>query len=851
MAYYTETVQYVDSAQYANVAAWQATHAYTVGQIVRESTTPGITQERCAICVVAGTTASTDLPANIAYGTKVTDGTVTWQECTGKPAVNGDNVNTSTWKSGQDVAYGTIVKNVANTHYFICTITGTGGTGSEPSWNTTTGATTTDGSATWTCLGAVSGFTTKWAAPHARLVTPINGGTNTWLFSANMTVFFGDDHNETYSSGTYNISGSNCPACSFICVDHTAALPPGPNDLRTTGTISNSGGSGPQFSSVNPMYVYGLTIACGAGQPWAGISPTRYRFERCTFSLTHTGTNVFLIFGNNSGIPAFIEFVDCTFHFQVAQQYFLTYGGTVKLENCSFTGTVGGSGFPVFVASTLGGSLVIEGCDLSSIASGAALVGTGFSSNPNGYFCFKDCKIPAGILAYVGGDASMRESVTVELVRCDSGGTAYRNERHTRNGTETTSTAVVRTNGAADGATSISHKVDVTANALFSTGQFSALPLAIWNTITGSNRNVTLYGVANDSRIPNNDEFWFDTEYLGSGSSPQGSYSRGSKSNLLAAAAALTADTSAWDGAATARANSTAYVVGDVRKVASNPGRIFICTTAGTSASSEPGGYASATDGGSVTDGTAVFRAGCRFRQTLTLPQLAPAVTWNPADATINIGLSNGNLSVGAGFASLEGVRSTRGISVGSKGYFEDSFTSTASGNRTGCGILPLAANIGSFLNTTLGGLMVLNTGDIYYNGGYVLTIGSGSIASHTVCCAIDMVNYRFWARVDGGIWNNSGTANPTTNTGGIDISSLFTGVAAYPLAGSQVALPLTSTGNFGATTFAQAVPSGFTAVNNLSPIAPPLAQVGYLYVYPKFGRASVGYYLDPFIALS
>jgi hypothetical protein len=45
---------------------------------------------------------------------------------------------------------------------------------------------------------------------------------------------------------------------------------------------------------------------------------------------------------------------------------------------------------------------------------------------------------------------------------------------------------------------------------------------------------------------------------------------------------------------------------------------LFVCTTAGTSASSEPGGYASAVDGGTVTDGGATFKAMWRFKQTIT-----------------------------------------------------------------------------------------------------------------------------------------------------------------------------------------------------------------------------------------
>jgi hypothetical protein len=48
------------------------------------------------------------------------------------------------------------------------------------------------------------------------------------------------------------------------------------------------------------------------------------------------------------------------------------------------------------------------------------------------------------------------------------------------------------------------------------------------------------------------------------------------------------------------------------------------------------------------------------------------------------------------------------------------------------------------------------------------------------------MGNKRVWFRpYGGGSWNNSGTANPATNVGGIDISAVFTaGVAAYPVCG-------------------------------------------------------------------
>jgi hypothetical protein len=52
---------------------------------------------------------------------------------------------------------------------------------------------------------------------------------------------------------------------------------------------------------------------------------------------------------------------------------------------------------------------------------------------------------------------------------------------------------------------------------------------------------------------------------------------------------------------------------------------LFVCTIAGTSASSEPGGYATAIDGGTITDGGATFKAMWRFKQTITTGSIGMA----------------------------------------------------------------------------------------------------------------------------------------------------------------------------------------------------------------------------------
>jgi hypothetical protein len=59
--------------------------------------------------------------------------------------------------------------------------------------------------------------------------------------------------------------------------------------------------------------------------------------------------------------------------------------------------------------------------------------------------------------------------------------------------------------------------------------------------------------------------------------------------------------------ALTARANTTAYVVGDLVRTAADSGRVFYCVAAGTSAASEPGGMATLAFLDRITDGTVVW----------------------------------------------------------------------------------------------------------------------------------------------------------------------------------------------------------------------------------------------------
>ena len=82
--------------------------------------------------------------------------------------------------------------------------------------------------------------------------------------------------------------------------------------------------------------------------------------------------------------------------------------------------------------------------------------------------------------------------------------------------------------------------------------------------------------------------------------------------------------------ALTARANTTAYVVGDIVRTASDSTRVFICVVAGTSAGSEPGGMATLGSLREIADSTVVW---VNVGRAVTILD-ADAVTWTTLDQT-------------------------------------------------------------------------------------------------------------------------------------------------------------------------------------------------------------------------
>lgn len=630
MAFNNSRGYLVDSVNYAALTAWAVATAKVIGNVVRQ-VSPSLNNERAFMCTTAGTTHATTEPTwDTSRGGQTTDNTVTWLEVTGNSALNGDITNTPNWTLGsknQGVSRGHIIKNDAATHLFICTTSGTGHATTEPTWNTTTGTTTTDNSVTWKCIGSVAAFG-KFAVPHARMQCALanfgnGGGTDQNL------IYVSDQHAETQSSNQINWSskGSMTLPLDIICIDRTGNVPPtSSSDLKETATITTTT---TQPLTINGVFrvVYGIIFSAGStsGNVQLNInteSNVDKNFEKCKFRFgSGAGSGSQISFSRNCGRTVLR---DCEFKFSNVGQGILT-GGQCKFENCSVDS--GGSNPSVLVQGASSGTLFeFEGCDLSFLS--GSTMGNNGSGNGTTFVSFNDCKFPASFTpwAFTGSNSMSGEKVIFN--RCSSGGNPLQFISIERSGTMQHSTTIYRDGGAEGNSVPYSWWLATTANMNLGSQFFEMPTVAIDNSTTGADVTITGHGIVNAAAVPTNAEVWMEAWYLGSASDTQGTRKSSRVVDFVTTASNLSADTGAdWDLGATARANTHAYSLGDIIKLASNPGRIFFCTTAGTSAGSEPGGYSSAVDGGSVTDGTAIFRAGFRFQFSVTLtspqPQLA------------------------------------------------------------------------------------------------------------------------------------------------------------------------------------------------------------------------------------
>ena len=210
--------------------------------------------------------------------------------------------------------------------------------------------------------------------------------------------------------------------------------------------------------------------------------------------------------------------------------------------------------------------------------------------------------------------------------------------------------------------------------------------------------------------------------------------------------------------------------------------------------------------------------------------------TWNPSDKSSTVTLTGSNLIATATTGSNGGVRTVDAHNSG-KYYWEITYT-TVNTNSLTTGLALVTADLTFASATGFTNLARLN-GNINVNGvASGSSLGAAVAPSSKVGIAVDLTAKLIWFRITpAGNWNGSGTANPATGVGGVNISVVAT-AAMYPFMSGVSSDAVTA--NFGDSAFTGAVPSGFTA-GWPGVSAPPVDLAGNLGGDSLYGRLKYG----------
>lgn len=502
-----------------------------------------------------------------------------------------------------------------------CTTAGTTGA-AVPAWPaavTQDTTTVTDGTVVWTARrpGFSSGTTAAWAFAH------IYADFLATATAAGDTIYVSNNHAESIAGAiTATFPGTNASPTRLLCGNDAAAPP---TAMATTGVIKTSGDFSLTFNGA--VYVDGLTLiagdaATGTTYLFIGNDNVHQHYVNCSLQsgTSNSSAGGRIAFASPGGggqdMYATLLLENCSMKTNNASTFIYSSGGKFEWRGGSF---LTGSATPekMFGRNSAGATVLIDGVDFSALASTLDL-GADNSQGAGYGITYRNCKLPASWAGSI--NPPDRPFTFADIYNCDSTDTNYRLHTSTYEGTVKSETTIVKTSGASDGTTALSWKMATTANAEYPLMLLTSPEIAFWNDTTAAAKTLTVEAIHDSATLLKDDEVWLEVVYLGTAGFPLGSYIKDSKASPLATAADQTASTVAWDGATiTARANATAYVVGNVYKVGTNAGRIFFCTVAGTSAAAEPAGLATAIDGGAVADGTATFRAAVRQKLAVTL----------------------------------------------------------------------------------------------------------------------------------------------------------------------------------------------------------------------------------------
>lgn len=479
---------FCSSVGWTNVTAWAASTAYSVGDIRRQAGSVTVGLERVFRCTTAGTSGAAE-----------------------------------------------------------SSITGSWGT----NWLTTSvtkGATCTDNTAVWTEItGSATYNTTSFAAPFARLQTPL---TSSWA-AAGDTVYVASNHAETASATGTSLTSPgtvNSPV-KVICIATTFSNPPVQADITTGASVTMTGSNninisggwwcyGLKFQGTTGTTNINVSLAGGSGQVLESY------FENCVFKAGSASTSRVIFAGDDAvaGGGKRHLFVNCN----IDTPHATDAGIYVSRSHCLFIGGTWVTATTTAInksSSGRGGILEFRNYDFSAQTSGKNIVDLS-GTVTSGEVRLINCKLTSGVNVTTGTLASHGNG-PVHLINCDHGTINYREEHYFYEGSIVQDATQYRTGGASDGTTPKAWKVVSLAGCDYVRPLYCP-DIYQWVDSTGS-KTFTIYfasgGTLNDTDIG------FELEYLGSSATPLGTFSTTVNGVLDTATAWATDAVSTWNGA--------------------------------------------------------------------------------------------------------------------------------------------------------------------------------------------------------------------------------------------------------------------------------------------------------------
>lgn len=390
---------------------------------------------------------------------------------------------------------------------------------------------------------AGAGTGADWANAYTTLTLAMVG------MVAGDTLYVAQDHNETTAAAiTITSPGTVSTPCFIICANKAGTVPPVSADLRTTGVVSTTGASNITFGgpALGNTYCYGLTFSVGDAASTASprYSPSaniHWTFDTCLFKVNNTSASSVVGFPNGAG--GTVIWRNCTVQFGAVGQSFNAGGGTFHWNGGSVLAA--GSAPTVLIHGNNINAFRLRGVDLSHLGVGKTLVSAPASADCKHFF--EDCKTHASVTKATSPTRPVAEAI---FTRCGATGINYDFAKYSYEGTETDETTIVRTGGATNGTTPIAKKIVTTANPEFFQ-PFIAMPIAVWNDTVGS-ITIDILGIWGGGAVPDNDDIWFELQYLDDANSGLATIEENAKADILATAAAHSTDASVWGGSTTA-----------------------------------------------------------------------------------------------------------------------------------------------------------------------------------------------------------------------------------------------------------------------------------------------------------